>query len=153
MKVLKTGANHSGRLPTRIAAVKQDVYLVAGTLRPETMYGQTNCYILPDGEYLGIKMKNGEIWVMSANAADNLSFQDKTTEFGKYECVFKVSGKELIGIPVAAPLSQYEYVHVLPMLTIKLDKCTGIVTSVPSDSPDDLIFWRELKDKEFYRKP
>jgi len=61
---------------------------------------------LPEGEYLGIKMKSGDIWVMSENAADNLSFQDKTTEFGKYESVFKVSGKELIGIPVVAPLSK-----------------------------------------------
>jgi len=53
-------------------------------------------------------MKSGEIWVMSANAADNLAFQDKTTAFGKYETVFNVKGTELIGIPVAAPLSQYE---------------------------------------------
>lgn len=37
MKVLKSGANHSGRLPTRIASLKEDVYLVAATLRPETM--------------------------------------------------------------------------------------------------------------------
>ena len=26
----------------------KDVYLVAATLRPETMYGQTNCWISPD---------------------------------------------------------------------------------------------------------
>jgi hypothetical protein len=28
-----------------------DVFLVAATLRPETMYGQTNCWALPEGEY------------------------------------------------------------------------------------------------------
>lgn len=27
------------------------VYLVPATLRPETMYGQTNCWVSPDGEY------------------------------------------------------------------------------------------------------
>lgn len=27
------------------------VYLVPATLRPETMYGQTNCWVAPDGEY------------------------------------------------------------------------------------------------------
>jgi leucyl-tRNA synthetase len=27
------------------------VYLAAATLRPETMYGQTNCWVLPDGMY------------------------------------------------------------------------------------------------------
>ena len=26
-----------------------EVYLVAATLRPETMYGQTNCFVLPEG--------------------------------------------------------------------------------------------------------
>lgn len=51
-------------------------------------------------------MKNGDVWVMSANAAENLAFQDKTTEFGKYDVAFKVSGKELIGIPVKAPLAK-----------------------------------------------
>jgi leucyl-tRNA synthetase len=25
------------------------VFLMAATLRPETMYGQTNCWVLPDG--------------------------------------------------------------------------------------------------------
>jgi len=29
----------------------KNVFLVAATLRPETMYGQTNCYVLPEGEY------------------------------------------------------------------------------------------------------
>jgi len=51
-------------------------------------------------------MKTGEIWIMSENAADNLAFQSLTEEFGKYETVFKVLGKELIGIPVSAPLSK-----------------------------------------------
>lgn len=37
--------------PAKLAfleASKQSVYLVAATLRPETMYGQTNCYLHPD---------------------------------------------------------------------------------------------------------
>ena len=28
-----------------------EVFLVPATLRPETMYGQTNCYVLPSGDY------------------------------------------------------------------------------------------------------
>ena len=27
------------------------MFLMAATLRPETMYGQTNCWVLPDGQY------------------------------------------------------------------------------------------------------
>lgn len=29
----------------------KDVFFVAATLRPETMYGQTNCFVSPDGDY------------------------------------------------------------------------------------------------------
>ncbi len=39
-------------------------------------------------------------------------------------------------------------VYALPMLTIKEDKGTGIVTSVPSDSPDDFAALRDLKNKQ-----
>ena len=34
------------------------------------------------------------------------------------------------------------------MLTIKDDKGTGIVTSVPSDAPDDYAALRDLQKKE-----
>ena len=37
------------------------------------------------------------------------------------------------------------------MLTIKEDKGTGVVTSVPSDSPDDFAALRDLKKKAALR--
>jgi len=46
-------------------------------------------------------------------------------------------------LPLKAPLSLYEKVYSLPMMTIKMDKGTGVVTSVPSDAPDD---WASLRD-------
>jgi len=60
-----------------------------------------------------------------------------TKEYGKYPSVAKVTGQELIGKELKAPLSHYEKVYALPMTTISMEKGTGIVTSVPSDSPDD----------------
>ncbi len=36
-----------------------------------------------------------------------------------------------------APNSPHERIFVLPLLTISMGKGTGVVTSVPSDSPDD----------------
>ena len=36
-----------------------------------------------------------------------------------------------------APNSPHERIYVLPLLTISMGKGTGVVTSVPSDSPDD----------------
>ena len=42
---------------------------------PETMYGQTNCWALPDGDYAAYRGLDGEVYVMTARAALNLSYQ------------------------------------------------------------------------------
>ena len=43
----------------------RNVFLVAATLRPETMYGQTSCFVLPTGEYVAVEMKNNEVFICS----------------------------------------------------------------------------------------
>lgn len=53
-----------------------------------------------------------------------------------------------MGIPLKAPLTSYDVIYTLPMLTIKEDKGTGVVTSVPSDAPDDYAALRDLQKKE-----
>jgi leucyl-tRNA synthetase len=52
-------------------------------------------------------------------------------------------GQELLGLKLKAPLTKYEFVYALPMQTISMGKGTGVVTSVPSDAPDD---WAALRD-------
>ena len=32
----------------------RNVFLAAATLRPETMYGQTSCCLLPSGDYVAV---------------------------------------------------------------------------------------------------
>uniref|UniRef100_A0A8I3P763 Leucine--tRNA ligase, cytoplasmic n=2 Tax=Canis lupus familiaris TaxID=9615 RepID=A0A8I3P763_CANLF len=61
------------------------------------------------------------------------------------------TGEEILGASLSAPLTSYTVVYVLPMLTIKEDKGTGVVTSVPSDSPDDFAALRDLKKKQALR--
>ena len=53
------------------------IYLVAATLRPETMYGQTNCWIRPDMKYIAFKVtgETEEIFVCTARAAKNMAYQ------------------------------------------------------------------------------
>ncbi len=51
------------------------VFLLAATLRPETMYGQTNCWVLPEGQYGAFRGLNGEVWITTQRAALNLSYQ------------------------------------------------------------------------------
>ena len=53
-----------------------------------------------------------------------------------------------MGTALKAPLTSYDIVYALPMLTIKDNKGTGIVTSVPSDAPDDYAALRDLQNKK-----
>lgn len=135
------------------------VYLVPATLRPETMYGQTNCFVLPEGEYGAFYIDaTDEIFIMSERAARGLSCQlynkEKnqyfTKEFAKIQCVEKFKGDELLGLPLKAPNATYEKVYTLPLLTISMYKGTGVVTSVPSDAPDDYVALKTLQDKPDY---
>ena len=54
-----------------------------------------------------------------------------------------------MGVGLKAPMTSYETIYTLPMINIKADKGTGVVTSVPSDSPDDFAALRDLKNKVF----
>ncbi|KAL7720347.1 leucine--tRNA ligase [Entamoeba marina] len=131
------------------------VYFIAGTLRPETMYGQTNCWIHPDITYHLFEMKNGDIIVCTRRCGNNLVYQELLKDEpvnNKAKSLGSVSGSELIGTGLKAPLTSYDIIYTLPMTTILEDKGTGVVTSVPSDSPDDYINIFTLQQKPEYRK-
>jgi len=144
--------------PSVFAALEKPgvrVFLAAATLRPETMFGQTNAWILPDGDYGAYKHNDGEVLVMAERAAMNVSFQGPkngyTGEEGKPECLVNFKGRELFGAALHAPLAKYEKVYCLPLLTIKMNKGTGVVTSVPADAPDDYMALHDLKTKSKLR--
>ncbi len=130
----------------------KNVYLVPATLRPETMYGQTNCYLLPTGEYGLYEMKNGDLFICSEQSAINMSYQELTAKPFEAPALEKFFGKELIGVCVEAPLSVYKRIYAIPMETISMTKGTGVVTSVPSDAPDDWVTLREFKNDEKLRQ-
>jgi leucyl-tRNA synthetase family protein len=130
------------------------IYLIAATLRPETMVGQTNCWVHPDSEYGAFEINERDVFVMSARAAYNLSFQSNDEieahqfgEYGKPKQLATVSGAQLIGLRARAPMSVHETVRVLPMLIVLPNVGTGIVTSVPSDAPADFAALEDLRRK------
>lgn len=129
----------------------RDVFLVAATLRPETMYGQTNCFVKPNGTYGAFEANDGEVFVCSEKSAINMSYQDLTPEFGKPKCLCTFKGQAVIGMPLKAPLATYDVVYALPLLTIDMKKGTGVVTSVPSDAPDDYQALKDLQTDEKMR--
>lgn len=68
------------------------IFLVAATLRPETMYGQTNCWIRPDMRYIAFETASNEIFICTERAAKNMSWQGFTKEEGKVNIVAELVG-------------------------------------------------------------
>lgn len=143
----------TGKLPAKLASVKAPVYLVCGTLRPETMYGQTNCWVHPDIKYIAFETtRKGEVWICTRRAARNMSYQGFTAVEGEVKEIAELVGQDIMGMALSAPLTPNKVIYTLPMLSIKEDKGTGIVTSVPSDSPDDYAALVDLQKKQPFRE-
>ncbi|KAI3450362.1 hypothetical protein Pfo_007027 [Paulownia fortunei] len=127
------------------------VYLAAATLRPETMYGQTNCWVLPDGKYGAFEINDTDVFILTMRAALNLAYQKLSRVPKRPTCLVELTGHDLIGLPLKSPLAYNEKIYTLPMLSVLTDKGTGIVTSVPSDSPNDYMALHDLKAKPAFR--
>jgi len=140
-------------LPEKLSSLAgKKIVLVAATLRPETMYGQTNCWIHPTINYIAFASRvEGEVIISTRRAANNMAYQGMTKEDNKVEVLMELVGQDIMGIALNAPLTHHEKIYTLPMLTIKEGKGTGVVTSVPSDAPDDFAALRDLKNKEPFR--
>lgn len=132
----------SGKIPT-----DADVFMIPATLRPETMYGQTNLFVSPSISYGIFKVSDTAFYLATSRSARNMAFQGIFPEWGSAPKVMEIRGSDLLGSVVQTPLSAKGTVYVLPMDTIKETKGTGVVTSVPSDSPDDYAMTLELSKK------
>ena len=128
-----------------------NVFLVPATLRPETMYGQTCCFVGPKLQYGVYQASDNEYFVITERAARNMAYQGIFQENGVIKKVADLEGSDMIGTLINAPLSCHtEGVRVLPMETVLASKGTGVVTSVPSDSPDDYATVTDLAKKPEY---
>ncbi|KAL5109316.1 Leucine--tRNA ligase cytoplasmic [Taenia crassiceps] len=129
------------KVPGKIKEVLKEnekVYLLAATLRPETMYGQTNCWLHPTIEYAVVRSKRfSSLFILTHRAALNMAYQDllDPEQPGVVDLLTTLTGEELFGLRLKAPLSG-----------------TGVVTSVPSDSPDDFATLRDLNKKALREK-
>lgn len=119
----------------------ENLFLVAATLRPETVFGQTNFWVNPDVEYVKVK-NNSEIWVISRPSFEKMKYQREGLEI-----IGMITGKELVGKKCIAPMIHREII-VLPAKFCDPSVGTGLVTSVPSDAPDDWIALKELQENE-----
>ena len=115
-----------------------DEFLVAATLRPETVYGQVCFWVNPEVEYKRVR-KGSEVWVVSPQAAEKMELQ-----MDDVEVVGSIPGKDMIGWMCEAPMIHRE-IPVLPATFCNPDVGTGLVTSVPSDAPDDWVSLEAIK--------
>ena len=115
-----------------------DEFLIAATLRPETVYGQVCFWINPEVEYRRVT-KDGETWIVSPQAAEKLQLQKDGVEI-----VGSIPGRDMIGWMCEAPMIHRE-IPVFPASFCDPDVGTGLVTSVPSDAPDDWISLEAVK--------
>jgi len=138
-----------GETPIEYTLLKfpfEDKVLIAATLRPETVFGQTNLWVDPKVNYAMVKV-NDEVWILSHSASEKLMQQDKSLEI-----IGEIKGSEFIGKKCQAPMI-HRPIPILPTRFIDQTKGSGIVTSVPSDAPDDWIALISLrKDEEYVKK-
>ncbi|CAO3622167.1 unnamed protein product [Cunninghamella echinulata] len=153
LKVLEWSQLAKDALATHQEALQgKNVYMVAATLRPETMYGQTNCFVGTDITYGIYQVNDQDAYLVTERAARNMAFQKIFDKEGVLRKLADIKGDAVVGTKIHAPLSIYPAVYVLPMENVLPTKGTGVVTSVPSDSPDDYATLQDLKKKCAYYK-
>lgn len=102
------------------------------------MFGQTNLWIAPDITYKKAKVGN-ETWILSEECCIKLKEQEHTVEI-----IGDVPAISLLGKYAIAPIIDRE-IPILPASFCNPNKGSGIVTSVPSDAPDDYMGLMDLK--------
>ncbi|MFX1475264.1 MAG: leucine--tRNA ligase, partial [Promethearchaeota archaeon] len=113
-----------------------DGYLVAATLRPETVYGLTNIWVNPKSTMVKIKVGK-EYWYLAKPALDKLRRQGH-----KVIHVAEIPGRKFIGKTCTSPVEERD-VLILPAEFVDAENATGVVYSVPSHAPFD---WAALRD-------
>ena len=121
----------------------KDGYLVAATLRPETIFAITNMWINPSATYVWVRVNDEAIfkeekWVLSKEAAKKLRLQAKEVEI-----IEEFPGEQIIG-------ERFKAVHedkdllILPGPFVDPENATGVVYSVPGHAPFDYVALRDL---------
>ena len=121
----------------------EDGYLVAATLRPETIFGVTNLWVNPNATYCRVKVE-GENWYISKEGAEKLKYQKEDVVVE--ECF---TGERFIGKYVREPV-EGRSIPILPAGFVDPDNATGVVYSVPAHAPYDYQALVDLQKNEEY---
>ena len=115
-----------------------DVFLPCATFRPETIYGVTNLWVNPEGDYVEADV-NGERWIISKTASQKLQNQLKQVRVIRDLKGTELVGKECIDLILGRRLP------ILPGSFVNTENASGLVYSVPAHAPFD---WLALRDAQ-----
>ncbi|KAG8908800.1 cytosolic leucyl tRNA synthetase [Tulasnella sp. 403] len=146
MKVLKWSEDAETELKGKPNG--KNVYLVAATAHPETIHGQRNCFVGTSIKYGLFHINDNDVYVCTYRAMRNMVYQGLTHPEGQVNQITEIDGSKLVGTKITMPFASDPEVYVLPMENVLATKGTGIVTSVPSDSPDDCATLLDPKKPE-----
>jgi len=106
----------------------KSVFLVAATLRPETMYGQTNCWVHPDLQYIAFSTAvHGEVFICTRRSARNMAYQGFTNEEGKLDVLLELTGQVINRTTNLFPSQLQGAIHILRHITLTLCEPTSFV--------------------------
>lgn len=142
----------SGPLCELLPSSDLRVSVLTATLRQETLFGVTNAWVGPELNYGVYQISENHVTICCPRAARNLSMQG----YPDIKELGVLKGTDLIGLPLRPPRFEgyehpYKVIYMLPMLNLLETKGTAVVSSVPSDSPDDYRSLKDLQEKPALR--
>ena len=126
----KVGLSEMSYIMFKIEGTEE--YLVAGTLRPDALFGITNMYVKPDMKLVKLNV-DGDIWIVSQKSQVKIEHQ-----FDDVEVISEHLGSEFIGKNVIAPIIDKK-VPIIAASFCDENHATGIVFSSPADSVHDYL--------------
>ena len=139
------GVTHKDFIWAKFKIDDSDLIIMSGTTRPDALYGQSNLWIDPEGEYVIVEV-DGEKWVVGNGVVDKI--KDQHTDVKVIE---DIKPEELIGKWVQGPLVNRR-LYILPAGFIDSNVGSGIVYSALEDPVDLYELDKIQKDVETQEK-
>jgi leucyl-tRNA synthetase len=118
----------------------EEGFLVAATLRPETIFGVVNTWVNPDEKYVKARVDE-QIWYVADRFA-----QKYREQMHEVDVIESFNGADLAGKTVSVPLA-WRDVQILAAEFVDVEIATGVVNSVPAHAPYDYIAGLEAEKK------
>jgi leucyl-tRNA synthetase len=140
------GVTHKDFIWAKYRMTDSDLIIMTGTTRPDALYGQSNLWVDPEGDYVIVKVLD-EKWVVGKDVVGKI----KNQYDNNVKIIGKITPEELIGKWAQGPLMDKE-LYILPAWFIDSSVGSGIVYSALEDPVDLYELDKIQNDKETQEK-